>query len=104
MAHYSHYRENCALCGEWIAKQDMNQLRLSKSGEINRDFRKLCHVCNNCLPKLLDFLEVPEPEAPDRRPYKPRQLCRKCYNFAGNYANYCPHCGNDLNAQDEKRS
>lgn len=101
MGTYQYFRENCALCGDSLPMRDMNQLKLSKSREINRDFRKLCHVCDNCLPKLLDFLEVSEPEEPERRPYKLRQWCRKCVRDVGKNARYCPYCGDELATQIE---
>lgn len=102
MGIYQYFRENCAMCGDSLPMRDMNQLKLSKSREINRDFRKLCHVCDNCLPKLLDFLEVSEPEEPERRPYtKPqhRQWCRKCVTYVNKTAKFCPYCGDELSSQ-----
>lgn len=54
------YLGQCALCGREGLKKNMTTInvRVNRAGR----FRKLCHLCPNCLPKLLDFLEVSMPE------------------------------------------
>lgn len=88
----------CVKCGHWIVKSATTKI-LVQNGTYGTP-RKLCWICNRCLPSFLDELEVSMPDDTPR-PYTPRRLCRKCYNFVGKYANYCSHCGNDLNTQEE---
>lgn len=99
---YRYYREPCALCGEQFPKRDLNKLLMARSHDSVPKTRNLCGLCDNCLPKLLDFLEVPEPEDQERKPYKPRQLCLKCFNFSGKTAKFCPYCGDELATQNKE--
>ena len=99
MGTYQYFREPCALCGEHHPKRNMTKLYLGQSHHSCPTPRKLCSVCDNCFPKLLDFLEVSEPEEPERKPYKPRRWCRKCIRDVGKTANFCPYCGDDLSSQ-----
>ena len=50
----------CPLCGREGMKQNMFTMSVKK----RRDgiFRTLCHICPDCMPKLLDFLAVSMPE------------------------------------------
>lgn len=50
----------CALCGREGLKRNMITLNI-KANRAER-FLKLCHLCPDCLPKLLDFLAVSMPE------------------------------------------
>lgn len=102
MSRYQYHREPCALCGDYLPVRDMTKLYLGKSHVPSPVPKKLCCVCDTCYPKLLDFLEVPEPEEPERRPYTPRQLCRKCYNCTGMTAKFCPYCGDELATQKKE--
>ena len=99
MGTYPYFRENCALCGDSLPVRDMNKLYKGDSHIRCSTPRKLCNVCDNCFPKLLDFLEVSEPEEPVRRPYKPRRLCRKCVSYVNKTAKFCPYCGDELASQ-----
>lgn len=104
MSTYQYFREPCALCGEYSPTRDMTKLYLGKSHIITPTPRKLCCVCDNCFPKLLDFLEVSEPEEPERRPYHPqhRQWCRKCVTYVNKTAKFCPYCGDELAKQNKE--
>lgn len=100
MSTYKYFKENCALCGDEFPMRDLRKLLLSDAHTSVPKTRKLCGICDDCLPKLLDFLEVTEPEDKERRPYAPRQLCRKCYSWAGKTAKFCPYCGDELAKQE----
>lgn len=105
MGTYQYFRENCALCGDSLPMRDMNKLYKGESHHSCPTPRKLCSVCDNCFPKLLDFLEVPEPEEPERRPYprpQNRQWCQKCVTYVNKTAKFCPYCGEELATQKEK--
>jgi hypothetical protein len=65
MNSYQYYREPCALCGEEFAKRDLNKLMFSVAHISVPNWKKLCGVCDNCLPNLMKFLEV-EPRRTDR--------------------------------------
>lgn len=96
---YKRYRDNCALCGEDFPMRDLNKLLIGASHSSVPSPKTLCKVCDNCLPKLYDFLEVSEPDDPPERPYKPRQWCRKCVHDVGKNARFCPYCGDELASQ-----
>ena len=89
----------CVKCGHGIVKRTATKI-LVQSGTYGTP-RTLCWICNRCLPSFLDELEVSMPDDTPR-PYTPRRMCRKCYNYVGKYANYCQHCGNDLNDHKEE--
>lgn len=97
---YQFFRENCALCGADFPKRDLNKLMMAPGHRSVTHPTKLCGICDDCLPKILDFLEVPEPEVKER-PYTPRRYCRKCYYDVGKTARYCPYCGDKLDSQDK---
>ena len=54
------YWAPCAKCGEEKLKRDMTTL-LVKTGVYGTP-KKLCCICDSCLPVLLDELEVSMPE------------------------------------------
>ena len=56
---YRYYQDPCALCGKEFPKRDLNKLLMARSHSSVPQARQLCGVCDNCLQKLLDFLEVP---------------------------------------------
>ena len=100
---YTYYREPCALCGDELPKRHLNKLMLGEAHSSVPRLKKLCGICDNCLPKLYDFLEVSEPEEPEKRPYKPRQWCRKCGSDVGKTAKFCPYCGDELASQASQK-
>lgn len=102
MGTYQYFREPCALCGDYHPMRDMKKIYLGQSHHSCPTPRKLCSVCDNCFPKLLDFLEVPEPEEKETRPYTPARYCRKCYYTVGKTARFCPYCGDELAAQKKE--
>lgn len=102
MGTYRYFREPCALCGEYHPMRDMTRLYLGQSHHSCPTPRKLCAVCDTCFPKLLDFLEVSEPEKPEPRPYTPPRYCRKCYYTVGKTARFCPYCGDELASQKKE--
>jgi len=50
----------CAKCGKEREKRVMAQLYIK--ADSYRPMRVLCHICQRCLPELLDELEVSMPE------------------------------------------
>ena len=59
---YENYTEECSLCGEKSPKRDMNKLYIAYGHTSVPSPKKLCSICDNCLPKLCDFLEVNAPD------------------------------------------
>lgn len=88
----------CALCGEEKLKLAMNKLSFQASFSHGGHPMTMCHVCDRCLPRLLDFLEVQQPEAPRHR--SPRKMCGKCRSVVGRNANFCSHCGHELDREE----
>ena len=101
MSTYQYFRENCALCGEDFPKRDLNKLMVAPGHLSVTHPKKLCGVCDDCLPKILDFLAVPEPDEGEKKPYTPRRWCRKCVKDVGKTAAFCPYCGDNLDTQTE---
>lgn len=87
----------CAKCGNEGMKRSMTALYV-KTGVYDPP-RILCHICERCLPALLDELEVSMPEEQEKRPYTPRRWCRKCIRDVGKTAQFCPYCGDELASQ-----
>ena len=50
----------CARCGREGLKRHMVTLFIKANGR--SPMRKLCHLCPDCLPVLLDYLEVSMPQ------------------------------------------
>lgn len=98
---YQFFRENCALCGADFPKRDLNKLMLAPGHLSVTHPTKMCGICDDCLPKLLDFLEVPEPDYKEK-PYNPRRWCRKCVRDVGKTAVFCPYCGDELATQQKE--
>ena len=96
---YTYFRENCALCGADLPKRDLNKILMAPGHTSVSTPKKLCGLCDDCLPKLLDFLEVPEPEDKEKKPYTPRRWCRRCNNDVGKTFVFCPYCGDKLEPQ-----
>ena len=53
----------CAKCGREMRKMRMVALYMKESSYVNP--AKLCHVCQDCLPDLLDYLGAEMPERPE---------------------------------------
>ena len=91
----------CAKCGNEGMKRNMTGLYVKS--DVYDAPKILCHLCDRCLPVLLDELEVsmPEEEVKRRGPYtyNPRQWCRKCVTHVGKKARFCPYCGDELASQ-----
>lgn len=102
MSTYKYFGEHCALCHDWFPKRDMTKLYIGESHNSCPTPKKLCCVCDYCLPKLYDFLEVSEPEEPEKKPYTPRRWCRKCASDVGKTAKFCPYCGDELENQKKE--
>ena len=49
----------CAKCGKEMLKRNMTALMVKESSYVNPAL--LCHVCQDCLPELLDLLDVSMP-------------------------------------------
>lgn len=54
------YIATCAKCGREGMKKRMNALYVKKDSY--SPLRILCHICPDCMPVLLDDLEVSMPE------------------------------------------
>lgn len=92
-----YYREPCSMCGRDLAKRDMNKLLMEASHTSCTHPKKICFVCDDCLPKLLDYLGASEPETPKFR--AAGRFCHRCYNNVGKRALFCPYCGEKLTKQ-----
>ena len=97
---YTNYWEPCALCGIQSPKRDLNKILFTRSHVSVTTPKKLCGVCDDCLPKLFDYLEITEPPDAEKKPFVPRRWCRKCVTDVGKTAVFCPYCGDRLDTQE----
>ena len=95
MSTYQYYTEDCALCGKEHPKRDLNKLFISFGHCSITSPKRMCAVCDDCLPELCEIFEITLPEE-KIRPYKCRRYCGKCYSDVGARAVYCPYCGKKL--------
>ena len=59
---YRRYTEICSLCGKEHPKRDLNKLHISYGHTSVPSPKKLCSVCDDCLPRLCEIFEVPLPD------------------------------------------
>lgn len=59
---YEHYTENCSICGGRHPKRDMNKLFIAYGHTSVPSPKKMCSICDECLPKLCEYLEVNAPD------------------------------------------
>lgn len=92
----------CAKCGNEGLKRNMTGLYVKP--DVYDPPKILCHICERCLPVLLDELEVSMPEDQEKilRTYTPRRFCRKCVSTVGKTARFCPYCGDELAKQKKE--
>lgn len=96
---YEYYEENCSLCGERKPKRDMNKLYIAYGHTSVPSPRKMCSVCDECLPKLCEFLEVNAPDDTEHRRKAPK-LCYKCFKYSKSDAAFCQYCGAKMNGKE----
>lgn len=95
MSNYQYYTDSCAICGAKFPKRDMNKIMVSY-GHVSAAYPRLvCHLCDNCLPTLFDYLAVLEPERKINWGSPPKE-CKKCHSYIGKTAVYCPKCGKKI--------
>lgn len=101
MPTYKHYGESCALCGDWHPKRDMAKLYIGEGHNSYPTPRKIGCVCDNCLHKVYDFLEVSERQETERKPKRKNvpkcigcDFCRQeAFHDGGKMHDYCHHPG-----------
>ena len=59
---YRYYTEICSLCGKENAKREMNKLYISFGHTSVPSPKKICSVCDDCLPKLCEIFEISLPD------------------------------------------
>ena len=95
MNNFQLYTEDCVLCGKTKPKRDMNQISIAYGHTSVRAHKKMCSVCDDCLPDLCNYLGV---KAPDNnvRWGKGGSLCYKCYKYSRQDALFCQYCGTKM--------
>ncbi len=99
---YENFREPCALCRKVIPKRNMAKIVFEAGHTSVRYPKKLCFVCDNCLPDFLEYLEVPEPSPISEVEYRISRMCNKCHHNVSRFARYCQHCGTKIKGGNEK--
>lgn len=94
MSTYQYYTEECALCGREHPKRVLNKLYISFGHSSVNYPKKICSVCDDCLPELCETFEIELPE--NKVHFNRRRYCEKCYHDVNASALYCQHCGNKL--------
>lgn len=92
---FNYYTEECSLCGKRYPKRMLNKLYISQSHTSAPSPKKICSVCDDCLPALCDFFEISLPDLTVQ--YRSaRRYCKVCYSDVSKRALYCQSCGNKL--------
>ena len=92
---YRYYTEVCSLCGIEHPKRDLNKIYISYGHISITSPKKLCSICDDCLPRLCEIFEIELPNV--QISHVPRRnYCRRCYRDARKDALYCQYCGNKL--------
>ena len=59
---YKHYTEICSLCGTEHPKRELNKLYISFGHTSVPSPKKICSICDDCLPRLCEVLEISLPD------------------------------------------
>ena len=59
---YMRYTEICSLCGIEQPKRELNKLYISFGHTSVSSPKKICSVCDDCLPRLCEVLEISLPD------------------------------------------
>ena len=97
---YRHYTEVCSLCGIEHPKREMNKLYISYGHSSVVSPKKLCSVCDECLPRICEIFEVELPN--ETVNFVRRKYCRKCRKDIRQDALYCQYCGNKVSFDAEE--
>ena len=93
---YIYYEDQCAICGEKHPKREMNKIYIAYGHTSVSSPKLMCHVCDDCLSKLSDFLAVSTPDDTVNWRYIKEKHCKKCKKKSPKRALYCLHCGAKL--------
>lgn len=96
---YRYYTEICSLCGIEHPKRELNKLYISFGHTSISSPKKICSVCDDCLPKVCEIFEISLPD--DTVNFTRRRYCKRCYKDVNKNALFCQYCGNKL-IDDEK--
>ncbi len=91
---YLHYMEVCALCCNENPKREMNKLYISYGHTSVSSPKKICSICDDCLPTICENFEITLPDKNVN--FYRRRYCKKCYKDVRKDALYCQYCGNKL--------
>ncbi len=97
------FRGYCVLCGDGHSKREMNCV-LVRFGSYGSP-KTMAYVCQNCTPKVADWLgvELPDEEERHRKLYDyPR--CQHCQTRVKTTDRYCWYCGNGLRSAKEHKA
>lgn len=95
---YKYYTEVCSLCGTEHPKRELNKLYIAFGHTSVASPKKMCSVCDDCLPELCEIFQITLPEETVR--YTRRRYCKKCYHDVNKNAIYCQSCGYKLNDKE----
>lgn len=59
---YMYHTEICSLCGIEHPKRELNKLYISFGHTSVASPKKICSVCDNCLPELCEIFEISLPD------------------------------------------
>ena len=92
---YRYYTEVCSLCGIEHPKRDLNKIYISYGHVSIASPKKLCSICDDCLPRMSEIFEVELPDVAIGHMPR-RNHCKKCYRDVYKDTLYCQDCGNKL--------
>lgn len=96
---YKYYTEECSLCGIEHPKRELNKLYIAFGHSSVASPKKICSVCDDCLPEVSEIFSISLPDENIRNTL--RRYCKKCYHDVSKNARYCQSCGNKLKDKEK---
>lgn len=89
-----YYKDDCNLCGKREIKRNLIRVML-RDGAYGSP-KQVAYLCEDCLPKLAEFLECDIPDLTECARRTPMTCCPECYTTISRLDRFCKHCGHQI--------